>query len=98
MVVNESNFHLLMGAALFASTFVDRAIRAAFPGWNPPEVSLLTLVIGLLWVAVFVGYRMRGQHDDVRVLRERVDRAEQRMAAMEDHLRRERTGGGWPKA
>lgn len=86
--VNERSFHLLMGALLFASTFFDRVVRSALPAWNPPIVSLLTLVLGLLWVGVFAAYRVRLIDEQARVLRDRAERAERKIAALEDAVRR----------
>jgi len=86
--VNERSFHLLMGALLFASTFFDRVVRSAIPAWNPPVVSLLTLVIGLVWVGLFAAYRVRLVDDQARVLRDRAERAERKIAALEDAVRR----------
>lgn len=86
--MSERSFHLLMGALLFASTFLDRLVRSALPAWNPPVVSLLTLVLGLLWVAIFAGYRVRLIDDHVRVLQDRAERAERKIAALEDAVRR----------
>lgn len=86
--MSERSFHLLMGALLFASTFLDRVVRSMLPAWNPPAVSLLTLVLGLVWVGLFAAYRMRLLDEQVRVLRDRADRAERKIAALEDAVRR----------
>jgi hypothetical protein len=88
--LSEGNFHVLMGALLFASTFLDRAIAAVFPAWSPPGVGLVTLVLGLLWVGLFVGYRMRQHNDTLRVVADRLDRAERKIAALEAELARSR--------
>lgn len=94
--MTETGFHLLMGSLLFASTFVDRAIRAGFPAWNPPAVGLLTLVLGLIWVGLFAAYRIRLQHERERVLTDRLERTERRLAQVEDAVRRELQGRGDP--
>ena len=77
-----------MGALLFASTFLDRIVRSALPAWNPPVVSLLTLAIGLVWVALFAAYRIRLLDEQVRVLRDRAERSERKISQLEDALRR----------
>lgn len=86
--VNERSFHLLMGALLFASTFLDRVMRNVLPGWNAPSVSLLSLVLGLVWIGLFAAYRVRLVDEQTRVLTDRAERAERKIAALEDALRR----------
>ena len=86
--VNERSFHLLMGALLFASTFLDRIMRSALPAWNPPGVGLLSLVLGLVWVGLFAAYRTRLVDEQTRVLQDRAERAERKIAALEDAIRR----------
>jgi hypothetical protein len=87
MTVNERNFHWLMGALLLGSCFVDSLMRDALPTWNPPEASLVTMVIGLVWVGRFAAWRNARVGDDLRVLRDRIERLEQRTGAIDDDLR-----------
>lgn len=86
--MNERSFHLVMGACLFASTFVDRAARSVMPSWDPPAVSLLSLVLGLIWVGLFAAYRIRLAHEQITVLKDRAERAERKLNGLEDELRR----------
>lgn len=88
LAVSERSFHLLMGALLFASLLLDRVMRSVLPTWNAPSVSLLSLVLGLVWVGLFAAYRTRLTDDQVRVLRDRAERAERKIAALEDTIRR----------
>ena len=81
--LSEQQFHLLMGTLLLASTFVDPAMKTLLPSWRAPVVGFLTLVIGLVWVALFAGYRGRNLEDRVRVLEDRLDRAERRIADLD---------------
>lgn len=77
-----------MGALLFASTFLDRVMRSVLPAWNAPSVSLLSLVLGLVWVGLFAAYRIRLIDEQARVLQDRAERAERKIAALEDAVRR----------
>ncbi|MEZ5962282.1 MAG: hypothetical protein R3F56_00420 [Planctomycetota bacterium] len=86
--LHERSFHLLMGSLLFGSLLLDRALRGVLPVWNPPAVGLLSLVLGLIWVGLFAGYRTRLVDEQVRVLRDRAERAERKIAALEDAIRR----------
>ena len=81
--LSENNFHLVMGTLLLLSTFIDPAMRAVLPAWKPPEVGFVTLVLGLVWVALFAGYRGRNLEDRVRVLEDRLDRTERKVADLE---------------
>jgi uncharacterized membrane protein len=84
--LSERNFHVLMGALLLGSTILDRVLESATPSWNPPSVSLVTLAVGLVWVALFAGYRGRNIEQRMRVLEDRLERSERRVAAMDAEL------------
>lgn len=77
--MSERPFHLLMGALFLGSTFLDPAMRSLVATWNPPQVSLMTLVLGLIWVGLFAGYRGRNLEDRIRVLEDRAERAEKKI-------------------
>lgn len=84
--LGEHGFHLLMGTLLLGSTFLDRAMRAVSPAWDPPQISLLTLALGLIWVALFAAYRGRNLEDRLRVLEDRLERAQNRLEAHDVEL------------
>lgn len=88
--LQENQFHLLMGVLLVGSLFVDRAARAALPAWNPPEVSVYTLVLGLIWMGMFTHYRYEKLADRLKVTEARLERAERRQDFQEDDERRRR--------
>ena len=88
--LGERGFHMLMGGLLLGSTFFDRAMQALSPAWNPPQISLLTLALGLVWVALFAGYRGRNLEDQLRVLDDRLERAQQRIEAHDVELAQRR--------
>lgn len=81
--IGEQSFHTLMGALLLGSLFLDAAMRSLLPAWNPPQIGLVTFVLGLLWVALFAAYRMRNAGDDMRVLRDRLERAERKIEVLD---------------
>ncbi len=88
--LSERGFHLLLGGLLLGSTFLDRAARALLPSWDPPQVSLLTLAIGLIWVALFAAHRGKNLEDRMRVLEDRLERSEQRVEIHDVELARRR--------
>lgn len=84
--IGEQSFHILMGALLLGSLFLDAVMRSLLPAWNPPQIGLVTFVLGLIWVGLFTAYRMRNAGDDLRVLRDRLDRVEGKLAAIDREL------------
>ena len=86
--LQENQFHLLMGLLLVGSLFVDRAARAVLPTWSPPDVSVFTLVLAVIWMGMFTHYRGERLGDRIKVLEARLERAERRLDAQEDEGRR----------
>jgi hypothetical protein len=85
--VSERNFHLLMGALLLGSVLLDRLMRAALPAWQMPQVTLLTLVLGLIWIGLFTVHRVRTLQERLRVLEDRLQRNERKADALEVELK-----------
>lgn len=85
--LGENGFHWLMGALLVGSSFLDPAMRAVLPTWRPPQVSFVTLVLGLIWVGLFAAHRMHLLHDRLRVLEDRAERTERKVEGLEDDAR-----------
>lgn len=85
--LGENGFHLLMGALLIGSSFLDPALRALVPTWRPPEVSFVTVVLGLIWVGRFTTSRIHDLADKLRVLEDRTERGERKIATLEDEAR-----------
>jgi hypothetical protein len=85
--LSETRFHMVMGVAMAGSLFLDRAIVAVLPTWNPPDVGLVTLVLGLIWVGAFAAHRARQYTDAQRVVEDRLDRLQRRVEALEDERR-----------
>lgn len=84
--LSERQFHVLMGALLLASTVLDRVMENTLPAWDPPQVGLLTLVLGLIWVGLFAGYRGKNLEDRIRVTEDRLERAQNKIEALEVEL------------
>jgi len=84
--LGERPFHWLMGALFLGSTFLDPAMRTVTSAWSPPQVSLMTLVIGLIWIGLFAGYRGKNLEDRLRVLEDRSQRAERKIEALDLEL------------
>ena len=58
----------------------------AMPAWRDPEIGLLSLVVALLWVVVFFMKRGSAMVDELKVLRDRVERLERKHDALEDEV------------
>ncbi len=86
--LSESRFHMVMGIAVAGSLFLDRGFTAILPTWNPPDVGLITLVLGLVWVGLFAAHRANEGRDFRTVVDDRLDRLERRLDALEDHANR----------
>lgn len=88
--LGENQFHLLMGTLAIGSLFLDDAARKALPTWTMPRVGLVTLALGLCWVALFAGYRMRNLSLRIKVLEDRLERVDRRADTLEDIERQRR--------
>ncbi len=86
--LSETQFHMAMGVAVVGSLFLDQGIGAILPTWNPPQVGLITLVLGLVWVGLFAAHRISHCQDAQRVAEDRLDRMQRRLDALEDEIRR----------
>ena len=56
--IQERSFHWIMGALFLGSAFLDQGMRSLVSSWNPPEASMITLVVGLIWVGRFSAWRL----------------------------------------
>ena len=55
--LQENQFHLVMGLLFVGSLFVDQAARSVLPTWRPPDVSVFTLVLAMVWLGMFTHHR-----------------------------------------
>ena len=90
--IQERSFHWIMGALFLSSAFLDQGMRSLVSSWNPPEASMITLVVGLIWVGRFSAWRLAKASERERVLLDRIERLEARTSGLEieltEHLRR----------
>lgn len=79
--IQERNFHLLMGGVFLTSLVLDPALRSVMPAWHPPEVSFVTLVVGLVWLGRYFAWQTSNNSRRIKALRDRVDELEARLEA-----------------
>jgi uncharacterized membrane protein len=88
--LSENQFHVLMAALLIGSLVLDEQAKLFLPTWSAPKVSLITLVLGLVWLAQFGAHRLRALQERIKVLQDRVERLTHRADAIEDAERARR--------
>lgn len=88
--LNERQFHLTMSALVVGSLLLEREAGRLVDGWRMPEVGLVTVTLGLCWVALFAAHRVRNLHLRLEVLADRLERTEKRAQALEDDARARR--------
>jgi uncharacterized membrane protein len=88
--LSENQFHVLMALLLIGSLVLDDQAKRLLPTWSAPKVSVITLVLGLVWLALAGAHRLRALHDRIAVLQDRVDRLTHRADAIEDAERSRR--------
>ncbi len=93
--ISERTFHLLMGGLFLGSCFLDEGMRTAFPSWSPPEANLITMVIGMIWVARYAAWKQTTTAEKIWVIEDRVQRLEKVVGAVEDQLREHLRGTDW---
>ena len=98
--VSERNFHLVMGGVFFGSIVVEEAMTRILPAWNPPRLGFVAFIVGLVWIGRYAAWRAELQAEAHRVLEDRQERMERRLAALEEAEVRRNTdplrGGGLP--
>ncbi len=85
--LGERQFHVLMGALLLGSLFLDRLMQNAISTWFSPSVGIVTLALGLVWVGLFAAFRARQADERVRVVEDRLERLQQLVRSLEDDAR-----------
>lgn len=84
VTLGERGFHLLLGTLFLLALAFETLAERHLPTWNPPQVGVLTLVVGLAWVARLTAWRAELQNERNRVLTDRIERLERKLAALED--------------
>ena len=86
ITLGERPFHIMMGVLVLLSLLLDPVASSMLPTWDTPEVNLLTLGIGLIWIGLFAAYRAQRVADQQRVLKDRIERSERKISALEAEL------------
>jgi hypothetical protein len=88
--LDERQFHLTMSVLVVGSLLLERQADHLVTGWRMPEVGLVTVTLGLCWVALFAAHRVRNLSLRIEVLADRLERTEKRALALEDDARARR--------
>ncbi|MFM1874258.1 MAG: hypothetical protein RL398_3680 [Planctomycetota bacterium] len=88
---NDTNFHLRMAALLLGAMFLEYLAATRLHTWSAPQIGVVTFVLGLVWVAMTAFHHGRAQAEELRVLRDRVDRLSRQVEALEDDTRARRS-------
>jgi hypothetical protein len=82
--MNEARLHTLFGVLFVLSVFLSEQVEKVLPTWNDPKLGLLSFVVAILWLVLFFMSRGSTLNDDVKVLKDRVERMEHRVRSLED--------------
>ena len=82
--MNEARLHTVFGVLFVLSVFLSEQLGKILPTWNDPKLSLLSFVVAVLWLVLFFMHRGSSLADEVKVLRDRLERAENRLRQLED--------------
>lgn len=82
--MSEARLHTLFGVLFVLSVFLSEQIEKVLPTWNDPKLGLLSFVVAILWLVLFFMSRGSTLGDEVKVLKDRVERMEQRVRSLED--------------
>jgi hypothetical protein len=81
----DRTFHLVMAGLMLTSLFADQwAGRTAL--WDPPQVSMITLALAMVWMFRTAQLILKERDDRRRVLQDRLERAENKIAQLEREL------------
>lgn len=82
--MNEARLHTIFGVLFVLTFFGSEQVAKALPTWNDPKVGLLSFVVALIWLVLFFMHRGSALTDELKVVRDRLDRTEQRLRVLED--------------
>lgn len=86
VTLGERGFHVLLGSLFVIAAAFETLAERFLSAWNPPRIGLLTVVVGLVWVARHAAWRSELGAERERVLADRIERLEHKLAALEDEL------------
>lgn len=82
--MSEARFHTIFGLLFVLTFFGSDQLERHLPVWNDPKVGLLSFVVALIWLTLFFMYRGSALQEENRVMRDRIERTENRLSALED--------------
>ena len=82
--MNERRMHAVFGFLFIASVFASDQLDRYVPAWKDPKVGLLSLLIALVWLVSFFVARGTALLDEIKILRDRVERLENKVRWLED--------------
>ena len=80
----EFRLHVAFFLLFVCSLYLDPVMLKILPAWKPPPVTFFSVVVAVLWLAVFTIRRLRLASDRMKVLQDRVERVERRCRELED--------------
>ncbi len=84
--MTDHRLHAVFGVLFILSFFLADVAKKALPSWSDPTVGVLSLAVALIWLTTFFLTRGKVLEDELVVLRDRLDRADRRIKALEDEL------------
>jgi hypothetical protein len=82
--MKEARLHTVFGLLFVLSFFGSDQLQKLLPTWYDPKIGLISFVVALLWLTTFFLNLGKALLDEQRVLRDRVERLENKVAALED--------------
>ncbi|MEQ1632846.1 MAG: hypothetical protein ABL997_10770 [Planctomycetota bacterium] len=80
-----------MATLVIASLLLEQEAGRLVPAWKLPEVGLLTFTLGMCWLALFAGHRVKNLHLRIEILEDRLERTMERTDAIEGDARARRS-------
>ncbi|MCC6785470.1 MAG: hypothetical protein IT457_21645 [Planctomycetes bacterium] len=86
VTLGERGFHVLLGTLFLSAAIFETLAERHLAAWNPPTIGVLTLAVGLAWVARYAAWRAELMTERERVQDDRLERLERKIAALETEL------------
>ncbi len=88
---NDMSFHIRMAALVIASLFLEHIANTRLPNWSSPQISIITFVMGMAWIALFTMHHGVALQDRIRVLEDKLERTNQLAEILADETRQRRS-------
>ena len=79
---DDRAFHFVMGGLLLTSVVFDHWVER-MAAWDPPQVSMITLAIAMVWMFRTARLALHERDQRRRVLEDRLERAENKIDQLE---------------